>query len=272
MAAAGVLLLAVFVARSGSLVAVSAALVIAGVLASAAVIGTRRAGGAARAARRRLPPPTVPAGDRPRPAPAKPPDAGPARLPAGRAVVAPAPPLLPEPPVGPGTLREVATRIAQHAVDQLGAPASVVLVARQGKLAAAGSAGDWSAARQALKHLATPGLYDAAFDDGAPPEFVLDPRGDTIQRMLVALSAQPVPLERWQELEDVPGPLLPLVGLAAAGAGVAVALAHRRQLAGLWLLAQRPGDRRYSDSELAALRQLALASGPALGEALAAGA
>jgi len=235
-------------------VGVVAALVIAGALAAAAV--ALRGG----APRRRV-------AARPVPLPGGP---GPIGLPApvlervaGAAMTRRSEELTPV----PGRLAQVATEIARSAVAQLAAPAASLLVTREGRLRAAGSAGDWRAARREIKDLAGPGLYDAAQDGGEPPEFALDPRNDWLPRLL-ALYGRPVPMERWRELSDVPAPLLPLVALAASGVGVAVPLTHRRRLAGLWVLAQRAGAKPYSDAELSLLHRLAREAGRPLGEAL----
>ena len=261
VAAGGALLLAFFVARSGSSVAVVAALAIAAALAVAALVGRRRA----TPSLERIPggsPDESTAGVESHPSrPQRPARAVPTEQGGGE-------------DGGVDGRREtyvrvagVASTIARSAAERFAAPAVSVLVASQGRLIAAGSAGDWGAARRGLKNVAGPGLYDPSTDDGSPPEFNLDPRADWLPRLLT-LYSQPVPMERWHEVEDVPAPLLPLVGLAASGAGVAVALVHRRRLAGLCVLAQRPDGRQYTDAELASLRQLARESGPSLGQAL----
>jgi hypothetical protein len=169
----------------------------------------------------------------------------------------------------PERLRTIAAEMARTSLHHIDAPAAAVLVPSGGRLVPAGSAGDWAAARREHQELAIPGLYDPAGDDGAPPEFPLDPRHDGLQRLL-ALYARPVPLERWRDLSDVPEPFLPLVGLAASGAAVALPVTHRRRLAGLWLLAQRGGDNPYTDAELATLLRLGRDAGRDLGEAVSA--
>ena len=246
IASAGVMLLAFFHARAGGTVGPVVALLIAiALMLTAGVlhfgrgrsfqVSPRRAGGTP------LPPS------------------------ASRSVPVPAPPQ-PIRELGAETQR-VATDIARLAVTQLSAPASSVLVERAGRLTAAGSAGDWGAARRGLKDFAGPGPYDPSGDAGEPPEFPLDPRNDWLPRIL-ALYGRPISMERWTELSDAPGPLLPLAALAANGVGVAVPLTRGRRLAGLWVIAQRPDAGRYSDTELGTLQRLARDAGGALAAAL----
>ena len=183
----------------------------------------------------------------------------------------PATPLSPPPdraplPIGEAAQR-VAAEIARFAVAQLSAPAASVLVERAGRLMAAGTAGDWGAARRGLKDFAGPGLYDPTGDAGEPPEFPLDPRNDWLPRIL-ALYGRPVSMERWQELSDAPSPLLPLAALAASGVGVAVPLTRGMRLAGLCVVAQRADAGRYTDAELNTLHRLARDAGRPLADAL----
>jgi hypothetical protein len=161
--------------------------------------------------------------------------------------------------------------LAAEAVRDLHAPAAAVLVPRGRRLISAGTAGDWGLARRIQQeHDATdaapgmrpPSAPDSGNDD--PPEFALD---DMLPRLL-GLYPRALPFERWHELGDVPPALLPLVALADRGAAVAVALRHRRRLAGLWVLARRPGDQRYTDAELLTLERLAQQAAPALARAL----
>jgi hypothetical protein len=253
-----VALLAFFHARAGGSVGVVAALVIAGALGAAALaLALRGAPARDRAEARTVALPSLPDLARPAglPAPALPIDAASGLQRSGDL-----------PPVS-GRVAHVATEIARSAVAQLAAPAASLLVTREGRLRAAGTAGDWGAARREMKDLAGAGLYDAAHDGGEPPEFALDPRNDWLPRLL-ALYGRPVPMERWHELSDVPAPLLPLAGLAASGVGVAVPLTHRRRLAGLWVLAQRSGARPYTDAELTLLHRLARDAARPLSEAL----
>ena len=263
VSAASALLLAFFHARAGGSVGVVAALVIATALGLSAVI-------TARGPRRRHSslPTLSPPPDAPAPSPL-PPFPNLTALPT-RPAVAPPPPLAPlaadTGPLPTGRLARVATELARAAVAQLSAPASSLLISRDGRLRAAGSAGDWGAARRGVTDLAGAGLYDAAHDGGEPPEFPLDPRNDWLPRLL-ALYGRPVPMERWHELSDVPAPLLPLVALAASGVGVAIPLSHRRRLAGLWVLAQRVGGP-YTDDELGLLQRLARDHSRSLAEAL----
>ncbi|HET7769104.1 MAG TPA: hypothetical protein VFN74_10030 [Chloroflexota bacterium] len=175
-------------------------------------------------------------------------------------------PEAPPPPLGAGVQR-VATELARAALTQLAAPAASVLVERAGRLTAAGSAGDWAAARRGLKDLAGPGLYDPSSDGGDPPEFPLDPRNDWLPRIL-ALYGRPVSMERWQELSDAPSPLLPLAALAASGVGVAEPLARGARLTALCVVAQRADAGRYSDDELNRLHRLAREAARSLADAL----
>lgn len=245
IAAAGVMLLAFFHARAGGTVGPVVAVLIASALLMTAVV-LRLGRGRGRGGR---------LGVSPRPA--------------GGAAPALSPSSAPQQPIrelGAET-RRIATEIARMAVAQLSAPASSVLVERAGRLTAAGSAGDWGAARRGLKDFAGPGLYDPSGDGGDPPEFPLDPRNDWLPRIL-ALYGRPVSMERWTELADAPGPLLPLASLGASGVGVAVPLTRGRRLAGLWVIAQRPDAGRYSDTELSTLHRLAREAGGALASAL----
>ena len=262
VAAAGVLLLAFFHARAGGTVGPIAALLIAVALAVTALV--------LRAARARRGRPAGGPGAVPRAQPptAGPRSAGPLSVPAGPPpMAAPGPPPPRDAPPLSTAVQRLATEIARAALTQLAAPAASVLVERAGRLTAAGSAGDWAAARRGLKDFAGPGLYDPSHDGGEPPEFPLDPRNDWLPRIL-ALYGRPVSMERWQELSDAPGPLLPLAGLAASGVGVAVPLTRGTRLAGLCVVAQRPDAGRYTDAELSALHRLARESGRPLADAL----
>jgi GAF domain-containing protein len=148
-----------------------------------------------------------------------------------------------------------------------------VLVPRGRRLVSAGSAGDWALARRIQReHDAAalpPGVQplNAAAATGAEaeaPEFPLD---DFLPRLL-GLYSRAVPFERWHDLADVPPALLPLVALADRGAAVAVAVRHRRRLAGLCVLARRPANQAYTDAELGTLEHLARQAAPGLAKAL----
>ena len=290
VAVAGVLLLALFVGRAGSEVGLTAALLIAAALGVASIVlrmaRTRRPGAAARARRPAPQPASGPFADLdlgepvdPEPRPAAAPPRRPTAPPDPVSPPRPAAPLpflnaqltgghgAGHPPELPERLRTVATEMALASIAQIDAPAAAVLVPLGGRLVPAGTAGDWAAARRALKDMAIPGLYDPTTDDGTPPDFALDPRHDGLERLL-ALYPSPVPLERWHELSDVPEALLPLVGLAAAGTAVALPVTHRRRLAGMWLLAQRSGDNPYTDAELTTLLRLGRDSAGSLADAL----
>ncbi|MDQ3700864.1 MAG: hypothetical protein M3442_08090, partial [Chloroflexota bacterium] len=302
--AVGALLLALFVAPSGSTVAVSGAVAVAGVLGTIATIlflRGRMAGA----------PPVADAPNRSGPSTAPPRGAGglagsatsgpvsPLSPPAdpphpggtGRATAAAVPlqvgnttqwrPPAPAAPDGdvPENVAAVCRQIAQIGVDQVAAPASSVLIRRGRRLVAGGTAGDWALARRLQAQ--TPGdapvwtggshvnaaAGDArAGDDGQPPQFPMD---DALPGRLAAYT-RAIPVERWQELEDAPAEVLPLAGLADGGAGVCVPLGHSRELAGLWVLARRPEQRPYSDAELRTLENAARRAAPALAAALAA--
>lgn len=303
--AVGALLLALFVAPSGSTVAVAGAVAVAGVLGTIATIlflHGRVAGGRPVAdAPNRSGPSTAPpirkgglagsaasgpsAPPSPPPAPARP--GGTGRAAAGAAPLEvgnttqwrpPAPAAAPGGDV-PKNVAAVCRQIAQIGVDQVAAPASSVLIRRGRRLVAGGTAGDWALARRLQAQ--TPGdapvwtggshvnaaAGDAgAGDDGQPPQFPMD---DALAGRLAAY-ARAIPVERWQELEDAPAEVLPLAGLADGGAGVCVPLGHSRELAGLWVLARRPEQRPYSDAELRTLENAARRAAPALAAALAA--
>ena len=251
-AAAGVLLVAFAVGLAGSPVAIAGALLAALVLAAAALAVSRRQRRATRPRRATIKSMTTP-------------PAQPARHGTPEPV---APPL-----ASGGATEGVAHDLALEAVRQLHAPAAAVLVPRGRRLVSAASAGDWALARRIQHEHDTAGAppgsrplsaAPAEGTEGAPPEFPLD---DFLPRLL-GLYSRAVPFERWHELSDVPPALLPLAALADRGAAVAVALRHRRRLAGLWLLARRPGDQAYSDAELGTLEQMARQAGPALAKTL----
>jgi hypothetical protein len=282
VSAAGALLLAAFVATTGSVVAVVGALVVAGLLivVSGAILLRARAG--ARGAPHR-PPLTEAPGRRRGPLPPSvqrvppaPPVGGAApraageSLPAGAGVRAAEPPPV-RPETSPG-VAAVARELAQTAVQRIGAPAAAVLIARGRRMVAAGTAGDWALARQLLAESREappgwPGQPAGAqhLDDAEPPEFPID---DTFPQLL-ALYGRAAPVERWLELEDAPPEVLPLAGLADGGAGVVLPLAYGRELVGLWVLARRPKNRSYSDAELQTLERIARQAAPALGAAIA---
>jgi hypothetical protein len=253
VAAAGALLLALFVAVSGSVVAVAAALLCALVLGAIALISflRRRPLAWPRPARRPSPP----------------------RLPAAMAIPTTPEartPVAPQPlPDTPATVLSLARQLAQQAVDHASAPASSVLIPRGRRLMPAGTAGDWALARQLQAETQEPksgwmGWAGSPSTDGDPPEFPLD----EVMPVVLAIYPRAVPVERWRELEDAPAELLPLAGLADRGVAVAIPLNHTRRLAGLWVLARRPQGRSYSDAELRALERLAHQAVPALAAAL----
>jgi hypothetical protein len=302
LGAAAALLLALFVSRAGSPIAVTAALALAAVLAgvaAAAALRTHRSrtaragpgrGPARRAPERRpgearfpgrpgpgVPPPGPPESTRAGGAPSgKSGTSGAARPADGtaeRASAEGAAPLQAETPptpagVGPD-LAAVAGRLAQDAARRLGAPAAAVLVPNGRRLTAAGTAGDWRLARQLQAEGDAAAAAAPWRPSGAPspdpPELPLD---DHLPQVL-ALYPRAVPLERWHELEDVPAALLPLLALADRAAAVAVPLGHRGRLAGLCVVARRPAGPAYADAALAALERLARAAAPALAAALA---
>jgi hypothetical protein len=156
----------------------------------------------------------------------------------------------------------VAHSLADEAVRRLRAPAASVLIPRGRRLVAAGTAGDWSLAG-AGDDAEAPTTTDAE-PDGSAPEFPMD---DFLPRFL-GLYPRAVPVERWQDLADAPLGLLPLAALADRGAGVAIPLRHRRQLAGLWVLARRSKNQPYSDAELSLMERIARRASPLLADAL----
>lgn len=241
VAAAGMLLLAFFIARSGSVVALVVALGVAAGF-SAVAVGLWRRG---RARRRTAAEPAEPRSfERLQPA-----------------VKAQA---MPDDSVASD---RIVSALTHQAVRNFEAPASAVLVIQGSHLVSAGSAGDWALARQLMGEAESPGVVHSTAGSEEPPVFPLDPRNDWLQRFL-GLYHRPIPMERWKELSDAPPPLVPLVGLAASAVGVAVPLTYRRRLYGLWILAQRPGQRHYTDIELASLERLAQEHGQQLGSAL----
>jgi len=260
LVAAGALLVALFDAPAGSMIAVGAALLVtlAGGLLALALWAPARV-----SERRGVRPPEwlPPAGSgQPGAAPE-----GPAQ-PVGEA-----PPAQDEGSAEPGTGAEgiatlgpravaLARALASEVQRQLSAPAAAVLLATGRRLVAAGSAGDWALARRLQREhdaaaglggsLALPGSGPAA--DASPPTFALD---DFLPQAL-AVSTQPVAIERWREVADVPPALLPLAALAAEGVGALVSITHRRRFAGLCVVARRASGRAYADSDLRTLARL----------------
>lgn len=300
--AVGALLLALFLAPSGSTVAVAGAVGVAGVLGTIATIlflHGRMAGRPVADAPNRSGPSTGPPmgqggltggapsstsgplsapTDTPRPSGTGRAPATAAPLEVGNATQRhpPAPAAAPDGGV-PENVAAVCRQIAQIGVDRMAAPASSVLIRRGRRLVAGGTAGDWALARRLQAQ--TPGDAPVwiggshvnagaaeAGDSGQPPQF---PTDDALPRLL-ALYTRAIPVERWHELEDAPAEVLPLAGLADGGAGVCIPLGHGRELAGLWVLARRPEQRPYSDAELRTLENAARQAAPALAAALAA--
>ncbi len=288
IAAAGALLLALFVAPSGSTVAVTGALTIAGVLAAIAAVaflrrraaGGQAPGGTGWGHTRQHTPHPVPGG-----VPGVAPTDASSSMPPGIAPVRPdhvAPAIPPVARGGAGdfvpldkTSEEVAAicrRLAQTGVEQMSTAASSVLILHRRRLVPAGTAGDWALARRLLAETRADapvwqgGAVTGAvpLDAGEPPQFPMD---DTLPLRL-AVYQQAIPMERWEELEDAPPDVLPLAGLADHGTGVAVPLGHGREFVGLWVLARRPKGRPYSDAELHTLERAARQVGPALSAAL----
>jgi hypothetical protein len=266
IAAVGLLLLAYFLSRSGSAVAVFGAIGIAlalGIVAFTAFSRTLRQSRHPQPSNR--PPPTS---NRP----PVPPSSLPSPQPSNRTVAQ----SVPSVPVSeahvasqhPERLQYAAAQLAQIGVDTFQAPSAAVLVPAGNRLTAAGSAGDWVLARQQVREEEVPGVGRAAPSSSVAPEFPLDPQNDWLQRLLGQIHSQPIPMERWQELSDVPPALLPLAGLASSGIGVAVPLAHRGRFVGLWLLAQRPNELRYTDAELSRLKRYAGDLSQTLGAAM----
>lgn len=278
--AAALLVLVAFFARAGSPVAVIVVLALAAALALVALVAwmrERRARPRFRApllGRTRPAPPrpssqsgrrieAAGAGDRPTPRPTgtgttASPDSGRGPYDVVRSAGAFEPP--------PGVSREaarVAHRLAEAAVRRLATPAAAVLVPLGRRLTAAGVAGDWALARQLQAETDAAASRGAA--DAEPPDFPLD---ETMTQLL-AMYAKAVAVERWQELWDAPGALLPLAALADRGVGVAVPIAHQGRLVGLCVVARRPAARHFTGAEAAALERLAREVAPALATAQA---
>ncbi|HEV2125658.1 MAG TPA: hypothetical protein VGW38_23135 [Chloroflexota bacterium] len=249
MAAVGVLLLTFFIARSGSAVAFTLALGLAtGLGAIAAALWWR--------GRRRGHPRGNPAGSPP----------GSSTRPAPSGTSKPSAELGEE-GNKPMASEQIVGVLTHLAITKFEAPASAILVVQGRRLVSAGSAGDWAIARRLMMEAETAGMVHPTSGEDEPPAFPLDPSNDWLERFL-GLYHQPVPMERWKELSDVPPPLVPLVGLASNAVGVAVPLTYRRRLYGLWILAQRPGQRHYTDAELAIIERLAQEHGQQLGSTL----
>jgi hypothetical protein len=138
-------------------------------------------------------------------------------------------------------------------VDAAGAVAGAVLMRRGRRLVSVVVAGNWGAARDARAGTGGAGLSLLSEAPVGTPEFPID---DTLSDML-ASTPRAIPLERWQELSDVPTGLLPLLGLGDQGVAVVVPTSHQRQLLGLWVASGREGSRRYTDRDIAAFEAVA---------------
>lgn len=142
--------------------------------------------------------------------------------------------------------------------------ASAILVRRGRRLLPLAVAGNWGAARDARPGEGEAGLaYDSDVAVGAP-EFPID---DVLSGAL-ASSPRAMPLERWEDLADVPAGMLPLVALADQGVAVAVASAHRGRLLVTWVASARQDGRRYTERDLAAFEAVARDRSPILVPAL----
>lgn len=138
-------------------------------------------------------------------------------------------------------------------VDAAGAVAGAVLMRRGRRLIAVAVAGNWGAARDA--RAGTFGTGAAVLPDApvGAPEFPID---DTLADTL-ASAARAMPIERWEELTDVPSGMLPLLALGEQGVALVVATSHRRKLLALWVASAREGSRRYTDRDIAAFEAVA---------------
>jgi hypothetical protein len=173
---------------------------------------------------------------------------------------APAVPVAPKAPVGkpeaparPVPIPEGAEASVREFADAAGAVAGAVLMRRGRRLVAVAVSGNWGAARNARVSSGGTGSTEVPDAHVGPPEFPID---DVLADVLASVP-RAMPLERWEELTDVPSGMLPLLALGDQGVAVAVAISHRRRLLALWVASGRDGSRRYTDRELVAFEAVA---------------
>ena len=137
--------------------------------------------------------------------------------------------------------------------DAAGAVAGAVLMRRGRRLVAVAVTGNWGAARDARAGSGGAGATAVPDAPVGAPEFPID---DVLADVLASVP-RAMPLERWEELTDVPTGMLPLLALGDQGVAVVVATAHRRKLLALWVASGREGSRRYTDRDVAAFEAVA---------------
>lgn len=168
-------------------------------------------------------------------------------------VTSTAPTVAPETPARPVPVPDGAEASVRAFADAAGAVAGAVLMRRGRRLIAVAVTGNWGAARDARVGSGGTGSTSLPTAPVGAPEFPID------DLLADALAAAPkaMPLERWEDLADVPTGMLPLLALGDQGVAVVVATSHRRKLLALWVASGREGSRRYTDRDIAAFETVA---------------
>ena len=159
----------------------------------------------------------------------------------------------PDVPAKPVPVPDGAEASVRAFADAAGAVAGAVLMRRGRRLVAVAVTGNWGAARDARAGSGGTGATTLPDAPVGPPEFPID---DVLADILASVP-RAMPLERWEELTDVPVGMLPLLALGDQGVAVVVATAHRRKLLALWVASGREGSRRYTDRDVAAFEAVA---------------
>lgn len=163
------------------------------------------------------------------------------------------PTVAPETPARPVPVPDGAEASVRAFADAAGAVAGAVLMRRGRRLVAVAVTGNWGAARDARPGFGGTGSTSLPVEPSGAPEFPID------DALADALAAAPkaMPLERWEELADVPTGMLPLLALGDQGVAVVVVTSHRRKLLALWVASGREGSRRYTDRDIGAFETVA---------------
>jgi hypothetical protein len=158
-----------------------------------------------------------------------------------------------ETPVCPVPVPDGAEASVRAFADAAGAVAGAVLMRRGRRLMAVAVTGNWGAVRDVRAGFGGTGATALPDAPTGAPEFTID---DVLADALAA-TPKAMPLERWEELADVPTGMLPLLALGDQGVAVVVATSHRRKLLALWVASGREGSRRYTDQDIGALETVA---------------
>jgi hypothetical protein len=174
------------------------------------------------------------------------------------------PVVVPDAPAKPVPVPDGTESSVRAFADAGGAVAGAVLMRRGRRLVAVAVAGNWGAARDARAGSGGSGSTPLSDAPVGTPEFPID---DVLADAL-ALMPRAMPLERWEELTDVPSGMLPLLALGDQGVAVVVATSYRRKLLALWVASGREGGRRFTDRDVAAFEAVARDRAPILVPAL----